>query len=249
MRVVSARSCSLTTFHNIRSNAASVFLRHILLQSTLKPIQLARPLSCELRLLEVSCLFATSHKTSDIRSAYLTELRAALSLSQALDGFFRSRACGRISSHCHVQASAVQGLAPANQPSFLTKGPAPLPLFESRLTPERISNNTQTNFEALLQSTIRHHDPRLSFTQHPFPLQVSCSPGILAAKLVLGLPKNTTHNVTRVYSGCPVQTQARSRRLLLCCDAFASRLLRPAQAFGPKKTHLAMPSFGTPYIC
>jgi len=60
-------------------------------------------------------------------SAYLTELRSALRLSQPLDGFFRLCACSLIACCCHVQAFAVQGFLPSKQPSFLSKGSAPLP--------------------------------------------------------------------------------------------------------------------------
>jgi hypothetical protein len=99
-----------------------------LLQSSFKPTKLPQYFRTKVCLLEVSCLTATSHKTSDIHSVYLAEFRATHSLSQTLDGSFRSRACKLIASCCHVQASAVQGFIPKKQPSFLSKGFAPVPL-------------------------------------------------------------------------------------------------------------------------
>jgi len=100
-------------------------------------------------------------------------IRSALRFSQPLGGFLRIRACGLISSRCHVQDRPVQGLLlPRSHPSS-SEGAYPHAVAPGTLIAEAMSARQALGFEVLIRVRVRciraaiiHRRPAR------FPLQV-----------------------------------------------------------------------------
>jgi hypothetical protein len=112
--------------HPSSRNSPSEFLR-----SCPSPIALRRPAHLPLGFDPYSRHHSSA--ATFLRRASQALLRSVLRFSQPLDGFFRSRACGLIPSHSHVQgSSSFRGFSPGAATLPHRKEPSPLPLFHRR---------------------------------------------------------------------------------------------------------------------
>jgi len=97
-------------------------------------------------------------------------IRSALKLSQLLDGFLRTRACGPISSRYHVQGRPVQGLLlPRSHPSS-SEGAYPHAVVRGALIAEAMSARRALGFEVLIRVRVRCIEHRLFIRARPASL-------------------------------------------------------------------------------
>lgn len=229
-------SSSSAPFTTLCSNVAQSSCVTRSFRARFKPFKLPIRFRGSVCLLEVSGLFATSHNASDNRLVYLTKLCDAPRFSQPLDASFRLCACSLIACCCHVQAFAVQGFLPSKQPSFLSKGLAPLPFTSKTQTYLRrpcLSRSTlrlcSTFKVQLLRSAVRPNKKIVSL------FRFHASPGSTRKNSSMAFPQTP---LTTLLEPPSVARSCLDFVLSVSC-LFELSLLRsadfPAQAFGPSK--------------